>query len=483
MLFSAAFGFAAGIVCEAFVRPAPAAIGIAAGAGFLCAIRRPLWPVAALFVFFSIGIVRSEVARPNEARFAGDVGGTVTVEGVISSPVAFSERRAVFTLDAGDVSLRVGSDDGAKLAYGDKISVTGALELPENFMTDQGTEFDYISYLYKDGILYKLEASDVRTISSGHGNPVVAVLIPVKAAIVRSFRRALPAGDADLLAGLDLGEKGSISDEFRNDLVTTGTIHIIALSGYNVTIIANVLRDLFTDILKLSARLAAVSGSVCIVLFVTLTGLQSSAVRAGIMALIGIYARGEGRTYQAFRALVLAGVLMIVWDPKYLVYDVSFQLSFLATLGLMFLTPIFERAFVRLPKRLLYVIPLRELSATTLGAQTGVLPFILYKTGSLSIIALPANVLVLPAIPSAMGIGALAGLLGSFSSVLAYPVATAAHWLLAYITGTITFLAKVPYAAVTIRDFPLWLCIVMYILMIAWTWRALLNRMSAAKST
>ncbi len=441
-------------------------------------IDRILFSVVAGYAFCVLGYFL--VLHPEPDLPLGPGGNSVTVRGIVADTPDARPDGVRFTLDAGKYGLIV--DGGrADISYGDEVEATGAIELPENFMTDQGMEFDYVSYLYKDNILYKMQNANVSVLSHGHGNWLVAKLIPVKAAIVRSFHRALPGNDADLLAGLDLGEKGGISNEFRDELVTTGTIHIIALSGYNVTILANALRAFFLIVLKVSERAAAMGGALIIVLFVVMTGLQSSAIRAGIMALIGIFAREQGRTYSAFRALVFAGFVMILYNPRYLVYDVSFQLSFLATLGLIFLTPIFERKLARVPKKILLVVPLRELAATTLGAQVGVLPFILYKMGTLSLIALPANVAVLPTIPFAMGIGAFSGLVASFSPLLATPFSLASHLLLAYIQNTVHFFAQVPYAAVMIRHFPLWLCLAMYLLMMAWVRNSYKHRPSPAQ--
>ena len=426
-------------------------------------------------LFLALLVWRIHATRPDKARFADSIGESVTVTGIILDEPSAKTFGDSFTLevakerrDAGNVSMIVKTKKHGDFAYGDKVTARGTLALPENFMTDQGTEFDYVSYLAKDNTLYQLKSATVTVVSHGNGNWIVARMMPVKNAILRSFHRVLPGSEADLLAGLNLGEKANITPEFRDDLVTTGTIHMIALSGYNVTVIANALGAFFTKVLGLSVRIASIAGGLCIVLFVIMTGMQSSAIRAGIMALIGLFARSKGRTYDAFRALVLAGLLMILYDPKYLVYDVSFQLSFLATLGIIFITPVLERAFVRIPEKFLYIIPLREAMSVTLGAQLGVMPFILYKMGTLSIIALPANILILPAVPFAMAIGALAGLIGTASLGLAYPLALLTHWLLNYITHLVKFFAKVPYASLVFKHFPLWLALLMYTVMIYW---------------
>lgn len=397
IFFSITFGFASGIVLEFFVSLPPlffAALGIGALFFGFCIKNKKAKQIALFGGLFLLAMLlggsRLAASRPDELLFAEVVGQKISVTGIAEQPTIKSTG-VQFVLDTeSGVNISVSTSAGTDVRYGDKVTVAGLLEKPQNFTTDQGIEFDYISYLYKDDILYQMRHASAAIISRDNGNWIVAHLIPLKEKIIGSFQRVLPESDADLLAGLNLGEKSAIDKNLRNDLVATGTIHIIALSGYNVTIVANALRDLFVDILGFSVRFASVAGGICIIVFVVMTGMQSSAVRAGIMALIGLFARGGGQTYNALRALLFAGFLMLVWNPKYLVYDVSFQLSFLATLGIIFITPILEHAFRRVPKKILFVFPLRELMAVTLGAQIGVLPFILYRMGTLSLISLPA---------------------------------------------------------------------------------------------
>src|SRR3989338_2386576 len=129
-----------------------------------------------------------------------------------------------------------------------------------------------------------------------------------------------------LMSGLILVEKASFSQELRKSFVDTGTIHIIALSGYNVTIVAEWFMKLFSFLPK---NLGIGMGIFTILLFVLMTGGSSTAIRAGIMATLVLVARATGRNYDVARALILAGVFMILLNPFVLVYDVSFQLSFI----------------------------------------------------------------------------------------------------------------------------------------------------------
>ena len=418
-----------------------------------------------------IGMFRMEIAHAGISSLESSVGQKVTLEGVIDTPISKTYNvQSKITLSDGQTVL-IYTAKYPRLTYGDKISVIGTLQKPQNFLTDQGNEFDYVSYLHKDNIAYILKSGKATIISHDNGNIVVGPLLAVKNWFVGGYQRIFVPDEADLMGGLTLGTKENISNEFRNSLVKTSTIHIIALSGYNVTIVANFLREVLSKIPLVGQNGALVGGAFGIIFFVLMTGMQSSAIRAGIMALTALAGRGTGRSYEAFRALVLAGIIMILWNPKFLVYDVSFQLSFLATLGMIFLTPIFSNLFLKVPENIFGKIPLREMVSTTLGAQTAVLPFIIYKMGILSLIALPANIMVLPTIPLAMGIGTIAGLVGNISVTLATPFAFATHLLLRYITVIINFFAHIPFAYVEIKGVSIFVCLLMYTLLIFWTYK------------
>ena len=336
VLFSAIFGFASGIVFDAFA-PQTAPMHLCIGALALVSVtvffvsKKPRLVLLGLGIFLGaalLGGFRMEAVKPDATYLADKVGQKVTLQGIIDGP-EFKSGGIAFTLDTGEAGVNVSTQDYQPLVYGDEVTVTGKLYKPDNFTTDQGTQFDYVSYLYRDDILYGMAYAKVTVLSHNHGNWLVAKLGPVEDWFLASFNRVLPVKEADLEGGLVLGSKENIDNSFRDALVTTGTIHIIALSGYNVTVVANALRGLFTDVLGLlGCHRASSAGAVVIVLFVVMTGLQSSAIRAGIMALIGLFARGKGRTYDAFRALAFAGFLMILYDPEvHLVYDVSFQLQ------------------------------------------------------------------------------------------------------------------------------------------------------------
>ena len=484
VFISVVFGIALGIIFDVFFRFSFDLIVISfLGAWFLivgitCPPKHSLWRAKQFFLCLSIvcfslllGIARMQIASDGIRMLEHSVGQPVTLTGVIDAPIqkTYNQQCTLNTSDG--QTILIYAQKYPTLSYGDTISVTGVLQKPKNFLTSQGNEFDYISYLYKDDIVYVVPNGKATIISRGNGNIIVGPLLSLKNWFLKGYERILPSDEADLMGGLTLGTKENINNDFRNSLVETSTIHIIALSGYNVTIVANFLRGVLTQIPYLGSRGALVGGGIGIIFFVMMTGMQSSAIRAGIMALIALFGRGTGRMYDAFRALVFAGFVMILWNPKFLVYDVSFQLSFLATLGMIFLTPLFLDLFKNVPEKILTYIPLRELMSTTLGAQTSVVPFIIYKMGVFSVVALPANVLVLPAVPLAMGIGTVAGIIGNVSIVLATPFAFATHLLLQYIIGLVNFFASVPFAYVAFQGVSIFVCLGLYALLMYWIYK------------
>lgn len=340
--------------------------------------------------------------------------------------------------------------------YGDKVDISGILEKPENFTTHQEKNFDYINYLRKDKIFYLMNYPYVDVVESGGGNIIKRHLFSFKKKFLDKIDFAVSKPESLLLGGLILGERASFSAELRQEFIDTGTIHIVALSGYNVTIIAEWIIKIFAF---LPLGLAFSFGILGILLFVIMAGGMPTAVRAGTMAVLALVARATSRDYDVGRGLVLAGVLMILSNPFVLAYDVSFQLSFVATIAVIYLAPRWEKYFMWVTKR----FNLRDVLSVTFSAYVFVLPFILYKMGNLSLTALPANILVLPFIPITMFFGFMTGFFGLFWSYLSLPFGYIAYLLLHYELSVIHFLANLSFSAFVVPDFPLFLVLIFYI--------------------
>lgn len=421
--------------------------------------------VVGVFVLgISFGVLRFHVSDfISPAVFESQVDKKVTFGGIIVNEPDIREKNQKLTIkvetSGAETKILITTNFEQDFNYGDEVNFSGKLEKPENFLTGQGKNFDYINYLRKDGIFYLVNYPDVEVISVGHGNKIKSSLISVKNKFLRGVNKVISPPESLLMGGLILGERSAFSDELREKFIDTGTIHVVALSGYNVTIVAEWFMKLFSAIPYGPKNLGIFGGIFMIFLFVLMTGASSTAVRAGIMATLALVARATGRNYDVGRALILAGVIMILLNPYVLVYDVSFQLSFIATIAVIFFTPKIEKYFLWVTKS----FGLRDVVSVTCAAYIFVLPFILYKMGNLSLVALPANILILPFIPLTMGLGFLTGFVGLISHLLSVPMGYLSSLFLHYELGVVDFFSRIPLASITIPDFPLFLTILIYL--------------------
>lgn len=429
---------------------------------FFTLISKDKWGIltSVFILFFCFGILRfHSVDIPASYVFEMQVGQKVSFSGeIVDEPnIKENNQQLIVETKISESTTRIllSANLGEYYRYGDEINFSGTLKKPENFITDTGKEFDYINYLRKDGILYVMSYPKIEVLSRGNGGFVKSSLFFVKEKFLEKVNFAIATPENLLMGGLILGEKASFDESMRQSFVDTGTIHIVALSGYNITIVAEWVMKLFSF---LPINLGIGAGIFAILLFVLMTGGGSTAVRAGIMATLALVARATGRNYDVARGLVLAGVFMILLNPFLLVYDVSFQLSFIATVAVIFLAPRIEKYFMWAPVR----FGLRDIFSVTTAAYIFVLPFILYKMGNLSLVALPANILILPFIPFTMMLGFLTGLVGLIWYVFAVPFGFISYLFLHYELGVISFFSRLPFASFSFPDFPLFLTIIIY---------------------
>lgn len=419
-----------------------------------------------LIVLVGFAGVRFFFFMPTPLPYDSAVGKNVTVSGVVVDVPDVRENNTRFTIrpSGGESNLLAVSSNillDKNIEYGDGVEVSGVLETPENFITSSGNEFNYKRYLANKDIYFIIKNANLALSSEGNASKIKKILFRIRDAFMKNINHSIDPPKSDLANGLLLGARGGFNAEIRDEFVSTGTIHIIALSGYNVTIVAEqVMRSLGY---LFAQTVSVVIGGVFVVLFVLMAGASATAVRAGLMALIMLFARLTGRMYDAGRALVITALLMIAYDPR-VIADISFQLSFIATFGVLYITPKVIGWVRFLPLR----FGIREIGATTISATISVLPILLYSTGILSIVSLPTNILILPLLPATMFFAFCAGLFGFVAQVVALPFAFVAHILLSYILGIIHFFASLPFASVTIKSFPLFITLILYALILWW---------------
>lgn len=255
----------------------------------------------------------------------------------------------------------------------------------------------------------------------------------------------LPEPHASLLSGILFGVKASMPKSLYNDLITTGTLHIIALSGMNISILAN----LFARItLFMGRRISSIITIIFIIFFTLFVGFSASVVRAAIMASISLIAVYFGRQNWSLLSLFLAAGIMLLFNFN-LLKDLSFELSFLATFGLILAGGKGEcQKEKSLTEQSIHY--LKENFRLTLAAQLFTVPLIFFIFRRISLISPLANVLIEWAIQPVMIVGFITVILG----VLYYPLGIIPSWfawvLLSYVIKVIEGLAKLPGASVNL---------------------------------
>ncbi|PIR70488.1 MAG: hypothetical protein COU46_01280 [Candidatus Niyogibacteria bacterium CG10_big_fil_rev_8_21_14_0_10_42_19] len=344
--------------------------------------------------------------------------------------------------------------------YGDKLKIEGRLKEPEAFPStnpgQEGRVFDYPAYLAKDGIFLEIFYPDLEKEGEG-GSSVKRSLFYLKNKYLESVSGVLPEPHASFLSGLTLGAKRSMPAELLDDFRKVGVIHIVVLSGYNVTIIAKAVASVFRSFLPWGASIfLGMSG---IIAFAIIAGASATVVRASIMALLIYFAQATGQIYRVSIALFTAGFFMLLHNPKLLRFDASFQLSFVATLGLIYLAPKLEGLLNFIPVKFKNV---REVLLATLSAQIAVTPIILHSMGTFSLSALPVNALILITVPFAMLFGFLSGVLGLVSQIMAFPFAWLAYVILSYDLKVVEVFSNLPFSELNISYFPFIAVVVVY---------------------
>ncbi len=260
--------------------------------------------------------------------------------------------------------------------------------------------------------------------------------------------RLLPEPESSLLLGLLIGDRSGLPDRLVAAFRLSGTSHILAVSGYNVTKVAEIVLTACACV-AVRRRTAAVVAAASLTGFAVLTGGQASVVRAAAMGGLSLLAILCGRRYNAPAALTAAAAVMLALDPRLLRHDVGFQLSFAAVCGLHFFGPAFTRRLTLLPE----AGGLRRTAGETLAATLATLPLILCIFGYLPLIGPLANLVILPLIPWAMCFGALSLALGALLPAAGLPAAWLAGLSLRAIIGAAS-LASLSPLGLTIKPGP-----------------------------
>lgn len=420
--------------------------------------------IAYMLLFFILGTARFLLSEPiMDEQFIGKYNHeTHTVSGKIAAyPDQRSNHQKLILKDLeledkeektkGRLLLLTGLV--ASYEYGQELTFTCTLEKPKPF-----NDFAYDKYLARFHV-YSLCAfpKDIE-ITEDNNSSFIASIFTVKDTFRTNITLGLSDPQAGLLAGLLLGERKGFGENLEKDFRRVGLTHIVALSGYNISILVGMF-IIVSHQLYIPRRFRFILISLAILLFVLGTGASASVTRAGLMGWLVLLAYEFGRLAKPFNLLLAAAVIMTLINPKILRWDVGWQLSFLATYALLAFAPILNARFSKVPNH----FGIREIFFVSISAILFTAPLIVWQFGGWSLIAPLANILVLPLIPLIMLLGLFVGLFGGhvfFSFLWVWP-----SWLLlSYVINISHLLSRLPISFIEIKSFPVWLLIISYMM-------------------
>jgi len=409
------FCFLLGIACGSFFMPNIAFVSIYSGFFVLITLFIVFWDTVTCRFFlvcmscFLFGVIRCVISF-SLLDFHGSselLYGEQEITGFVSAEPDIRQGKARYIVTpknsniAGKIFISV--PNYPQYAYGDQLNIVcKRLEKPEPIET-----FRYDMYLARFGVSYICVSPAITKIGSGDGNSVLAHIFSLKQIVAERITILWHEPYAGFMAGLLYGYRGglgSLNDVFAQ----TGVTHIIAISGYNITIIATILITLCIHayIPRKKAYYIIVFG---IIIFVIFAGASASVVRAGIMGILVLYAKHIGRARHILPILCITAVIMSLHNPLILLWDAGFQLSFVATVGLIYLCPIIDKKLQKIPD----FFGITAAFSATIAAIISTLPLILFQFGRLSLVAPLVNMLILWTIPYIM-------LFGFFSVVTSF---------------------------------------------------------------
>lgn len=352
--------------------------------------------------------------------------------------------------------------------YGDIIRLRGRLQTPP-----EDEDFSYRDFLAREGIRSYVPNADATFLPGNQGNPFAAFIYRIKEKSLDNVYRLFLDPEASLLAGILLGVDSDLSFPLQQAFKNTGTAHIIAISGFNIAIIAGIFIKLFSRIL--GPRRGAVVAVLGIGLYTFLVGANASVVRAALMGTLSLFAVQVGRRQQGLNTLAFVGALMAVFNPLVL-WDVGFQLSFFATLGLVLYGEVFLQVAEKFFAHFFPVTNTGKISQffadfvlLTFAAQLTTLPIVAYQFKQVSLVSFAANPFILPAQPAVMILGGQAVL----ASFLLFPLGQAIAWaawpLTAYTIRMVEFFNGIPHGVIYLGGFSFGFVVLYYAVLFTFT--------------
>ena len=435
-----------------------------------------------LLIAFIMGAWRYQAVQPNidafHIAFYNDRDYEMLVTGTLTRPPDYRDtytnlRLNVEAVDSGSGDLPA---SGLMLVrvpphetyeYGQRVRVRGKLKTPP-----EDEEFSYRDYLAREGVYSYISIAEVTSLPGNGGSAFYISVYKLKSKLLQNTYRLFNDPEASLLAGILFGVDTGLTRELQNAFKNTGTAHIIAISGFNMAIIAGIFFSIFKNLF--GERLGALFAILGIILYTLLVGAEAAVVRAAFMGSISLLARQLGRRNDGMNALAIVALVMTFFKPLVL-WDVGFQLLFFATLGLI----LYAEPFSNFTGNLIARLSKHDISALTniindnvvltFAAQLTTIPIMAYHFKRISLISFIANPFILPVQPAVMIVSGLA----VFTSLVIYPLGQLMAWVAwpfaTYTIRMVEFFDRVPHGNINLGDSSIWFVFAFYIALLSVT--------------
>ncbi len=366
---------------------------------------------------------------------------------------------------SGFILVRVAANE--EYEYGERVRVRGELKTPP-----ENEEFSYRDYLARSGVYSYMSTAEVTRLPGNGGNIVSIAIFKLKAKLLENTYRLFQDPEASLFAGILFGVDTGLSRKLQEAFKNTGTAHIIAISGFNIAIIARLFYSMFKNFFN--ERLGTILAVLGIFFYTFLVGGDAAVLRAALMGSLSLVARQIGRRNTGINGLAVAAIILALLEPLTL-WDIGFQLSFFATLGLILYAEPFSNITARFIAKFykndndVIVKILNENFVLTIAAQLMTIPIMAYYFNRISLISFIANPFILPVQPAVMILGGLA----VFTSLIIYPLGQLLGWVAwpfaGYTIRVVEFFDRVPNGVIVLGDVPIWTIFATYITLLAVT--------------
>jgi len=423
-----------------------------------------------------LGAVRYQLSIPKfdafHIAFYNDRDYDLLITGTVIEPPDYRDnytnlRLSVSAVDTGDGDLEASGlllvrvSNNQTFHYGDRLRLRGKLQTPP-----ENEEFSYRDYLAAQHIHSYMSSAEVTILPDKGGNPISSALYALRDRSLENIYRMFPDPESSLLAGILLGVDTGLTRELQQAFKNTGTAHIIAISGFNISIIAGIFFAFFSRFL--GERRGAVVAILGIALYTFVVGADAAVVRAAIMGSLALFAKQVGRRQFALNTLLAVAFVMTVVNPLF-VWDVGFQLSFFATLGLILYADPFSQFADRIIRHYFpesaaerFAELFSEFVLLTLAAQLTTIPIMAYHFQRISLVSFIANPFILPAQPAVMILGGLAVLL----SLVWFPLGQLMAWVVwpfvVYTIRMVELFDRVPQGTLFLGKLSIWFVILFY---------------------